>query len=340
MGRIYRDLRTGWYVADYFDAAGKRHRDKVSRTLPEARQKLALLEGKVIQDQLLGIRPLKRIRFGEYARRYLEHARAHTRSWSRYRSCLKSLQPFFGNLYLTAIDAEMIEQYKQARRANVTPATVNRDLQTLRRMLNLAMAWGYLHESPMRFVKLFRESTGRVRYLTRKEFGQLLQHCPPHIAPIVTVAVHTGMRQGELLSLTWRDVDLENGFLSVNDPKNATPRKVPLNATARVALSALREGASSVKVFCDGEGEPLPSRTLQWQFKRAMKEADILDFRFHDLRHTCASWLAMAKVPVLTIKEVLGHKDIRMTLRYAHLAPDQQVDAVRRLDEFTRATGA
>ena len=131
-------------------------------------------------------------------------------------------------------------------------------------------------------------------------------------------------------------MDFENGFVSINDPKNDTPRKIPLNQSARAALSGVlrHDPAPDSRVFVDEEGKPLPSRTLQWQFKKALAEAKIERFVFHDLRHTCASWMAMAGVPILTIKEILGHKDIRMTLRYAHLSPDQRVDAVRQLDQF------
>ncbi len=334
MGRIYRDERTGWYIADYFDVTGQRKRHKVAQDAKVARDMLALLEGKAVRDRCLDVRPLKEARFGEFAEEFLKYARTQMRAWTRYQTSIGNLTPFFGNQFMTAIDAESIERYKQARVANVEPSTVNRDLQCLRRMFNLAIVWRYVSESPLRFVKFYREKSGRIRYLTRDEFGKLLEACPEALKPAVTVAVHTGMRQGELLALRWPDVDLENGFASVNDPKNGTPRKVPLNKTVRELLGRLRREARSEKVFCDGEGQPYASRTLQWQFHRAVKDAKIENFRFHDLRHTCASWLAMAGVPILTIKEVLGHKDIRMTLRYSHLSPDQRVDAVRILDDF------
>jgi integrase len=235
---------------------------------------------------------------------------------------------------MTAIEPETIERYKQARVDKVEPSTVNRDLQCLRRMFNLAIVWRYATENPMRFVKFFREKASRVRYLTRDEFNQLLGHCPEALRPVIIVAVHTGMRQGELLALRWADVDLENGFASINDPKNGTPRKVPLNHTARELLIRLHEVAKRERVFCEANGEPYASRTVQWQFHRALEAAKIESFRFHDLRHTCASWLAMASVPLLAIQQILGHKDIRMTLRYAHLSPDQRVEAVKMLDDF------
>lgn len=337
MGKIYRD-KNGWFVADYFDAWNVRHRKRVSRDKREARDLLAALEGQAVRDRLLDVRPLKPASFNEYSDVFLKHAQMQRKGGKRYKSSLKSLKSFFGKMALTAINAELIERYKQSRIEHVEPATVNRDLQCLRRMFNLAMAWSYARESPMRFVKLLREATGRLRYLTREEFDRLIQECPEHLKPLVFVAVHTGMRQGELLALTWADVDLENGFAAVNDPKNATPRKVPLNATVRETLRGLK--ANAMKVFCGADGHPIAARTVHKQFKHAVELAKIENFRFHDLRHTCASWLVMAGVEVRKVKEILGHKDIRTTLRYSHLSPDQIVEAVNRLDAFSRTRSA
>lgn len=104
-----------------------------------------------------------------------------------------------------------------------------------------------------------------MRYLTREEFARLLEACPEALRPALVLTVHTGIRQGELLALAWPEVDLENGFASVNDPRNASPRKVPLNPTSRELLIRLKRTAKSTKVLCDGEGRPYSSRTLQWQ---------------------------------------------------------------------------
>ncbi len=337
MGTLTHDPKSGWWIGSWVDSAGKQHRKRLSRDETHARETLVMLEGEAIRNRLLEIRPLKRIRFDEFAALFLEYCRAQVKVWRRYQSSLRSLTAFFGNRFLTAIDAELIERYRQSRLESVERSTVNRDMQVLKRMFNLAIPWNYARENPVRFVKFFRESIGRLRYLTREEFDRLYDVAPEHLKPLLLIAVHTGMRQGEMLTLTWPQVDLENGFVSLADTKNATPRKVPLNQTARKTFLELRLRSRSDKVFCDDLGIPLPSRTVQWQFKRLLEQAKIENFRFHDLRHTCASWLAMANVPILTIKEVLGHKDVRMTLRYAHLSPDQKVDAVHRLDQFVQS---
>ena len=331
MGRIYLDQRTGWWIADYVDAAGKRRRTKAARDPHEARKTLSVLEGQAIRYRALDIKPPKPIRFREYAELYLKHVKAELRCYRRYRVSVRHHIQFFDKSALTAINPEMVERFKQMRLAKVCPGTVNRDLAVLRRMLNLAIAWGYLRENPLRFFKFPKERNGRLRYLTREEFERLVEACPDWLKPIVTIAVNTGMRQGEIVRLTWSDVDLENGFAAVNDPKNGIPRKVPLNETARAAFEEVKQGSSSIKAF------PVSQDWVQHEFARIVKVAGIVDFKFHDLRHTCASWLVMAGVEILKVKEVLDHKDIRMTLRYAHLSPDQAADAVRKLDSFNRS---
>jgi integrase len=336
MGRCYRDDATGKYVVDYFDAAGRRHRQQVSSDAREAREMLALLEGQAARDRILDVKPIEELRFPDFAKKFLDHQRIHVKSWKRNVSSIGELAPFFGNVLLTAIDAQTIEKFKQARLQKVEPSTVNRDLQCLTRMFNLAIFWRNAKENPMRYVRKFREKGGRLRYLTFEEYPRLMKALPEHLKWVLEVAVNAGMRQGEFAALLWCDIDFENGFASVNDPKNGEPRKVPLNGDALDALVRWRQGVKSGPVLRDADGQPLPKRTLQWQFKKALHEAGITGFRFHDLRHTCASWMAMAGEDVRKIMEVLGHKDIRMTMRYMHLSPREGKAAVSRLQQFIR----
>jgi integrase len=341
---LYRDVG-GWYVADYVDAEGKRRRRRVARTEREARSALAMLQGQALRDRLLNVRQPKPATFEEFADRFLDHVRSELKAWDRYRSSLRSLTPFFGNLALTAITPEMIDRFKRARvepfsdpeKRRRRQATANRDLQCLRRMFNLAIAWGYARENPVRFVKFFKELTCRIRYLTREQYEALLRASPEDIRGLVVAAVHTGLRLGELLSLNWAHVDLENGFLSVDDPKNSAPAKVPLNAAAARVLQEIRTATRSVRVFVGLQGRPLAMRTVEKRFSRALCRAGIENFRFHDLRHTCASWLVMAGVELRKVRDILRHRDIRTTMRYAHLAPDHIKEAVKRLDEFARS---
>ena len=154
----------------------------------------------------------------------------------------------------------------------------------------------------------------------------------------VTVLLHTGFRRGELLGLRWRDVDLKGGVLTIPKAKNGEARHVPLTSTVRTILSHRpRPLDGTALVFPNSEGH----RDLRWAKKTvpgALRAAQIEDFRFHDLRHTFASRLAMEAVDLMTIRELMGHKTMAMTLRYSHLSPGHRRTAIERL--VTRATTA
>lgn len=338
MGDLVFSDKAGWWIASYIDSGGRRRRHRVSRIEREAKKILSALEGQAVIDRRLGIRPLKRIRFGEFAEKFVAHAKKNVpRSWERYEDSAANLLAFFGNeVELTAIEPEGIERFKARRVEKVKPPTVNRDLQALKRMFNLAVAWGYARENPVKLVKFFREPQGRVRYLTVEQYEKVVEACRPHLRPLVVMAVHTGLRQGDLLRLRWTDIDLDNGYASVERPKNDTPRHVALNDHALKALLPIKF-KNPTWVFTNEKGEKLSPRTAQWQFDQALEAAGIREFRFHDLRHTCATWLAMAGENQELIKEVLGHKDIRMTDRYTHFMPGRTKVAVKKLDRFLRA---
>ena len=157
--------------------------------------------------------------------------------------------------------------------------------------------------------------------------------------PLVAVALHTGLRRSEQFNLRWRDVDFANGVLTIPRSKHGEVRRVPMNETVRDILAALPSRMRSPFVFASATGgTPLDSQNfVNRVFVKALRGARIDDFTWHCLRHTFASRLVMAGVDLRTVQELLGHKTMAMTLRYAHLSPGHQLDAVRRLD--TERTG-
>jgi integrase len=198
----------------------------------------------------------------------------------------------------------MIEKYKAKRLEKVKPATVNRELATLKNMFTMAIKWGYIKINPAKEVKLLKEPPGRLRYLKPEEAEVLLSSCADHIRPIVVTALNTGMRKGELQKLKWAYVDFKNQKITVINAKNNESRIIPINKTLYKELYALLE------------------------------KANIEDFRFHDLRHTFGSYLVMQGVDLKTVQQIMGHKDIRMTMRYAHLSPEYVQKAVETLDSL------
>ncbi|MFH1779506.1 MAG: site-specific integrase [Candidatus Omnitrophota bacterium] len=324
-----------WYI-DYY-ACGKRKREKIgtSKTLAEnvlRKRKLELAENKY-----LDIRREQKIKFEEFGETFLNlYSKPNKKSWKSDAFNLGALAKTFGGKYLYEITTQDVEEHKARRSKDVSPATTNRELATLKIMFNKAVEWGKLKENPAKSVKFLREPKGRVRYLEREEIAKLLSNCSERLKPIVIVALNTGMRRGEILNLKWRDVDFQRGIIYLLDTKNGERREVPMNDLVKKALIAVRKHPDSPFIFCDKDGRPYGKVTKS--FYTALKKAGIMNFRFHDLRHTYASQLVMAGIDINTTRELLGHKDIRMTLRYAHLSPDYKKQAVdilgKRMDTF------
>ncbi|MFH0732913.1 MAG: site-specific integrase, partial [Candidatus Omnitrophota bacterium] len=213
----------------------------------------------------------------------------------------------------------------------ISPATVNRELACLKCMLNKAVLWGKLSANPATKVRLLKENNARLRFLSKEEIMRLLGNCAEHLKPVVTLAVFTGMRKGEILNLKWQDIDIQRGLINIYDSKNGSKREAYINETVKRALIAVRKNPESPYVFFRKDGKPYYS--LRKSFFTACNKSGILDFRFHDLRHTFASQLVMSGVDIKTVQELLGHKSIEMTLRYSHLAPSHKSRAVELLSQ-------
>jgi integrase len=196
------------------------------------------------------------------------------------------------------------------------------------------MEWGKVAENPIKKVRLYREDSARTRFLTDDEGANLLACCGPQLKPLVVAAINTGFRASELPSLTRQDIDFRRGVISVRAGyvKNGEARSVPMNDTLTIVLkSAKVNDAKGERDFRNQRGQPY--RSYRNAFERAVSQAGIQNFTFHDLRHTFASRLVMAGVDLATVKELMGHKHIAMTLRYAHLSSDHKQAAVKKLDK-------
>lgn len=234
-----------------------------------------------------------------------------------------------GPLTLADLTAAKINEVRQGMLGRVTrlgkpvtPSTINRQLAVLSAILTVAVKeYEWMDDSPMRKVGKLPEPRGRVRFLSDAERDALLRECGAHsevLHTIVVCALSTGARKGELLGLRWADVDMTRALLTFHQTKNGERRTVPL---VGVALDALRTHAKVRRldtdlVFPGTAGTPLEIGKM---FREACTRAGIADFRFHDLRHTAASYLAMNGATLAEIAEVLGHKTLQMVRRYTHL---------------------
>lgn len=329
-----------WYV-DYY-LKGRRKRKKIGPSKKLAEQVLKDIQVKVAKGEYLGVFEEEKILFSDFAQRYLAFSRTN-KAFSSYKRDLvssNSFLPVFGEKYLFEIIPHMIEEYKTKRlQEGVTPATINRELSCLRHLFNKAIEWDYLTRNPLQGVKLLKEPPGRIRYLRTEEIERLLNtidsfsnDIKSYLKPIVLIALNTGLRKGEILKLKWKDVDLIKKKITVNITKTNEIRDVPLNESLCQELSKMTQNQESEYLFCNKRAEPFEN--VRNSFDRALKIAGIDDFRFHDLRHTFASYLVMSGCDIRTVQQLMGHKDIKMTMRYSHLSRSHLQEAVERLDSL------
>ena len=281
---------------------------------------------------------------------------------------LKFFTDDFGSKTLIEITPLLLEKWRTKRlAAGKHPATVNRNITALKSALAKAVEWGLAETHPLLKLKLSKiDHTGTLRYLNKDEENRLrdaldvreeklravrdtanqwriergYEKYPDlreltfadYMKPMILVSLNTGLRKGELFSLTWDKVKFDLGLLSVagETAKSGKTRHVPLNNEALTALKMWREQThGGTLVFPSKEGKQFTEIKKSWA--TILKMASIENFRWHDLRHHFASRLAMAGVDLNTVRELLGHADIKMTLRYAHLAPEHKADAVAKL---------
>ena len=216
-----------------------------------------------------------------------------------------------------------------------SPSTQNRYRSALMAIYKHAIKRTKKLSIPNPVIEVERQNekeAARTRFLDVEEEKRLRTNIGPEHLPEIDIALNTGRRRNELFRLRWTDVNSKMGLLKVTKSKNGKPRFVPLNATACAALEQLAKQRDDTGYVVPGVPSP---RVRDWRgwFEDAIKAAKIPDFRFHDLRHTFASRLVMAGVDLRTVMELMGHGDISMTMRYAHLAPEHKRDAVDRLVE-------
>ena len=336
----------GWY-AD-FTMGKKRVRGFGGYSLEAARNELARLRLLKL-DEVRGLKkPVGDVLFEVHADEFLElYSKQNKRSWARDELSLSHLKDFFRGKLLLEVTAELIEKYKAKRRADIieprgkkkkskkprltSPSTINRELACLKTCLTKAVEWGKLNLSPAAKVKKFREANGRERYLTVDEAKRLLAESSDELRPVVIVALSTGMRKNEVLSLRWKDVDFVKGFVHISDSKSGQGRNIPMNGLTFETLHAMDR--SREFVFENPETKT-HVQDVKTGFKAACRRAGIGGLRFHDLRHTAASRMVEAGIDLVTVSKILGHASIQMTMRYSHPTPENMKLAVQKLGEF------
>jgi len=250
-----------------------------------------------------------------------------------------------GHLALSDVTPSLLAEYRDRLRSGTTvqghrrgTGTTNRYLGSLSHAFTIAVReWSWIEENPCRKVRRMTEPQGRVRFLSTEERERLLASCQASsnrlLYPLVLLALSTGARRGELLDLRWGSIDFERRTIRLDRTKNGDRRALPLTGPAYEEIrrfSRLRRIDTDL-VFPGQNGSASAGIRAAWD--KAVERAEIENFRFHDLRHTAASYLAMSGATPAEIAEVLGHRTLAMVQRYAHLSADHVAGVVARMNE-------
>jgi integrase len=257
--------------------------------------------------------------------------KANKKSLKKDIGTIRWLDKHFGSLYLDQITGELIKKTAKIKsEEGVEPRTINVILQLIRSILRLARdEWEWIDAIPV--IKLRKQPKGRVRWITHEESMRLLAELPPHLADMVAFSLAAGLRASNVCNLQWNVIDLDrrHAYIVWDESKNENAIPVPLNDAAMEVLLRRREATGGKYVFTY-EGHPVKQvSTKAWY--SALKRAGIEDFRWHDLRHTWASWHVQSGTSLHELQQLGGWSCYAMVLRYAHLSSHQLTAAANRI---------
>lgn len=303
------------YLIDYRDGEGDRHRKIIRGSKTFAKEVLNKIQTKISEGIYFPDRVKQNTTFKEAAEKYWSLHCCTTKGAAKTKYIINELIKIFGNKRLNDIKTFDIQTFYNRKVQKTTPSTANRNFAVMRAIFNRAIAWDIFNGiNPCNKVARKRENPARMTFLTKEQIKMLLKNAPSNIKPILKCALMTGMRRGEILNLTWNDIDLVNGIIYIRDSKSGKSRQIPMIPELIETFQNLPKKKGKVfdiKIEC-----------LRKRFNKLLKSLNITNFRWHDLRHTMASQFVMNNGDLVVLKELLGHSSMNLTLRYSHLAPE------------------
>lgn len=323
-----------WYYDFYHN--GVRYKKAIGRVNRTVAMEIETAErGRVIRGEYV---PRKTpIDFDEFIDKlYLPHCQKHNRpsGYTRKDLSCRHLKEYFGDRRLGDIKPEDVDKYQTKRlKDGVKNGTVNREVAALKHAFSLAIKkWGKVDTNPVKAVDMLDEPMEKDRILSPQEEVRLLGTLAAnttaknrHLYAIIITALNTGMRRMEILKLRWSDVDFGNRIITVTGTKTGWNRQIPMNTVLTETLKNVKKQSPGEYVFTV-RGEPVKAISTAWY--KATKEAGLEGLRLHDLRHTFGSRLGMAGVDLRTIMKLMGHREIKTTMRYSHPTQEHERKAV------------
>ncbi len=333
-----------WYYD--FQIKKVRYRGAIAEahTKREAEQAETLIRNSVFEGTYCKEEPGTQL-FSDFVEQvYIPWAKVNKKSWRNDVDRGRVLREYFAGKAFRDISPLLIEKYKHDRLKTKTkrggmrhPNTINKELQLLSKIFNIAIDNGLAEVNPCRRVRKFKVEWQRDRYLSSEEEKRLMAQLTgryEHLKPIVTIALHTGMRRGEILGLEWRQVDFHRNVLRVTKTKSGKERFLPMNHVVRELLLERRAKEPDASYVFGGPGKTATLTDIKHGFTTAVRKAKLHDFRFHDLRHTAGTRMAEAGIDIRTIAEMLGHATIQMSMRYAHATDEAKRRAADALASY------
>lgn len=275
---------------------------------------------------------LEQIRLYDMIKIYLNYSEVNKVSYRHDIMYSNYWKAYFKNDFIDKIKPIKIEEYKRYRRKTVCPATINRELNSLSKMFSVAKENGYLLINPCHSVKKLRVENKKIRFLTREEEKLMFDNLPDDWFKLaINFALLTGMRKSEILNLKWECIDFKENYINVLKTKNAKARQIPLATKLKDELMRLKR--LSEYIFTNPE-KLTPYTDLKDRFKFICEKTNITGIVFHDLRHTAATRMVECGIDLVVVKEILGHSDINMTMRYAHPVPEVKLKAIQMLNNY------
>jgi integrase len=340
MGSVHKRGKY-WYV-DYY-ADGKRHRKSHGKQKKFAELHLKEIELQIAREEL---RIPKDAAIDGFFENFLIYAEAHVmpKTLEKYLTVINNFENFRSKFesanMLSKVTPAFLEDYKLARVKRVSKQTVNHDLKILSIIFKRAVDHNLIKKNPVKDVRRFKVEKKNPRFFSLEEIRLILSKCPERLYPAFMILLHTGMRRGEIANLEWEDVDFERKVIKIVakhgwSPKGKSEREIPINNELYGVLAKLREKSTGSYVI-EKRNVKRYERALWENFWRLAKRLGIRNTNIHTFRHTFASYLIMSGVDLVTVKELLGHRDITTTMRYAHLVPGHKHWAVNRICSLSR----
>lgn len=329
---VYKDKRTGNWCFKFVKNGVQYHRCFSGASQDEVIGYEARLRSDLLQGKYGLLDNTKDVTLSTLIKEYKEYSETNYVNSTNFFYVLDIFYKTTGNKTLKQITPNDIEKYKKIRSKTVANSSINRELNCISKMFSLAVENKYIQINPCLGVKRLRIDHKPDRFLSVEEEEKLLACANPTLRLIILVAIYTGMRQGEILNLKWKDLNFKDKYIKILKTKNNKVRKIPLAKT-------LEEEFLKLPKVCDYVFFNPLTRTkyvnIQKVFSQTVKRAKIENITFHQLRHSAATRMVEKGIDLVVVKEILGHADLSTTQKYSHPVPKRIKDAINELERYS-----